>query len=263
MGIALMVVSVAAQSDLVLPVAQEMPSVQGCGEIEDHTDRRICNDEKIMATLKKELEYPSEAKTAGIEGHVIVHFIVDEKGKTTDYTVEDDPGYGMGEAAIKAVKKIGKWTPGSNHGTPVKVRMSIPVKFELPKQETSESADVTPDVYVIADQMPRFQGCTASDEAEARQCTYEAVLAYTRSHLAYPAEAQKQQVTGDVVIRFVVDAEGAVRNATVIKGIGGGCDEEALRLVEAMPAWTPGRQGGKDVKVELTLPVRFALSEKE
>src|SRR5690606_12383374 len=122
-----------AAQEKVLPVTQEMPVLKACGDIEEPGKRKACSDEKIAMLLTEHLRYPAEAVAAKIEGHVIVRFTVDEKGKTLDYTVDDDPGYGLGAAAIEAVNKLGRWIPGKNMGEEVKVRMAIPVKFELPK----------------------------------------------------------------------------------------------------------------------------------
>jgi protein TonB len=57
----------------------------------------------------------------------------------------------------------------------------------------------------------------------------------------------------------VVDKDGKIRDAKVLRGIGGGCDEEAIRVVKAMPAWKPGKQRGKPVTVQYNLPIRFTL----
>ena len=74
----------------------------------------------------------------------------------------------------------------------------------------------------------------------------------------YPEIAKKAGVEGTVVIQFVVDTQGRVKDAIVLKGIGGGCDEEALRAVNAAK-FSPGRQRGKAVAVKMSLPVRFVL----
>ena len=66
-------------------------------------------------------------------------------------------------------------------------------------------------------------------------------------------------IEGLVLVSFVVEKDGNISNASVLRGIGGGCDEEALRVVARMPAWKPGQQGGKPVRVRYTLPMRFKL----
>ena len=93
-------------------------------------------------------------------------------------------------------------------------------------------------------QMPQFAG-SMSD--------------YINSHLHYPDAARTAGIEGQVLIRFVVNEDGSISETTVARGIGGGCDEEALRMVRSMPKWKPGRQNGLAVKVYFTLPIKFVL----
>lgn len=82
---------------------------------------------------------------------------------------------------------------------------------------------------------------------------------YIKQHLRYPKRAKRLGIEGRVTLQFVVDTDGRIREATVIKGIGAGCDEEALRVVLAAPGWQPGRQRGKPVKVRMVVPITFKL----
>lgn len=81
-------------------------------------------------------------------------------------------------------------------------------------------------------------------------------------NLKYPKQAIKKKVEGRVVVKFVVDTDGKISNAVVIQGIGAGCDEEALRVINNMPPWKPGMQEGVPVKVYYTLPIAFKLTYK-
>lgn len=82
---------------------------------------------------------------------------------------------------------------------------------------------------------------------------------YLASNIKYPASAREKGIQGMVVVAFVVDSEGKITGAEILKGIGGGCDEEALRVINASPDWEPGQQGGKDVNVRMRLPIQFQL----
>lgn len=262
-GLLCLPVAIFAQGERVLPVAQEMPVLKDCREISNFSERRACSEGKISELLKEHLEYPEEAKKAGIEGTVVVQFTVDEKGKTLDYTTLEDPGSGLGAAAIAAVQKFGRWEPGKNRGEAVKVRMSVPVRFEISAQDNQEAPVPEPEVYVVADQMPTYPGCDFADKDSAQTCTFEKLMHYMRSNLVYPEEARKAGAEGTVVVKFVVDTEGVVTNARVEESVHEACDKEAMRLVKSMPAWVPGTHNGKKVKVELALPFKFAISEKE
>jgi periplasmic protein TonB len=82
---------------------------------------------------------------------------------------------------------------------------------------------------------------------------------FLSKNLRYPELAKENNIQGRVTVRFVVDENGDVSDVNVVKGIGGGCDEEAKRVVMKMPKWRPGKQNGKAVKVYYTLPISFRL----
>jgi TonB family protein len=85
--------------------------------------------------------------------------------------------------------------------------------------------------------------------------------AYLQENLHYPDTARKYNISGRVIIKFVVNEDGHISNCTVTKSIGGGCDEEALRVVKSFPRWRPGYQNGKAVKVYFTLPIVYTLTD--
>jgi len=74
----------------------------------------------------------------------------------------------------------------------------------------------------------------------------------------YPPLAKEKKISGKVFVQFVVEKDGKISNIKVIRGIGGGCDEEAMRVISLMPAWKPGTQNGKPVPVYFTLPIIFS-----
>ena len=77
--------------------------------------------------------------------------------------------------------------------------------------------------------------------------------------MRYPAMARESNIQGRVYVSFIVEKDGSVSNIQLLRGIGGGCDEEAIRVVGAMPQWQPGRQNGRAVRVAYNLPIRFSL----
>ncbi len=99
-------------------------------------------------------------------------------------------------------------------------------------------------IMTWVEQMPQFDGDLA---------------AYLAGHIRYPELAKENNIEGRVVIKFVVNEDGSIAAANVERGIGGGCDEEALRVLNTMPHWKPGKQNGHPVKVYFTLPILFKL----
>jgi len=101
-------------------------------------------------------------------------------------------------------------------------------------------------IFLVVEQQPEFIGS-------------ESLNAYLAANIKYPQLARESGIAGTVFVQFVVEANGSVSNITIARGIGGGCDEEALRVIKNMPHWKPGKQNGKAVRVKLSLPIKFDL----
>lgn len=108
-----------------------------------------------------------------------------------------------------------------------------------------------------------FAGCENQlDAQEEKDCTKKKLMEHMINHLKYPEAAKKAGIEGKVLIAFTISATGKVTNAKVIQGIGHGCDEAALAVLEQMPDWVPAQQGGKAVASEMTLPFLFKLPKE-
>jgi periplasmic protein TonB len=87
----------------------------------------------------------------------------------------------------------------------------------------------------------------------------EALIQFISKNLIYPALAKEMNIVGKVFVQFEIEKDGSVTNVVCKKGIGGGCDEEAVRVVKTMPKWKPGKQNGRPVKVKFILPIKFEI----
>jgi periplasmic protein TonB len=87
----------------------------------------------------------------------------------------------------------------------------------------------------------------------------KAMYQFLKENMKYPAVARENGIEGSVYVGFVVGKDGTIRDVKVKRGIGGGCNEEAIRVVELMPKWNPGKQNGKAVNVSFTIPIKFKL----
>jgi protein TonB len=87
----------------------------------------------------------------------------------------------------------------------------------------------------------------------------ESFYQYVNSNIKYPKQALSMNIEGKVFIQFVVGKDGSLANIIVIRGIGGGCDEEAIRIVKGAPEWKAGKQRGKPVRVKMVLPITFKI----
>ena len=135
-----------------------------------------------------------------------------------------------------------------------KIVLSLVMLFAvatLSAQNTDTKSNVKESVsapsFIVVEQMPEFPGGE------------EALYQFLGSNLSYPDTAKEQNITGKVIVSFVVEKDGRITNAKVTKDIGGGCGDEALRVVNKMPRWKPGRQKGKPVRVQFSLPFLFKL----
>ena len=102
-------------------------------------------------------------------------------------------------------------------------------------------------VYQIVEQMPQYTGGE------------EAMMKYVSENIKYPQVAKDKNIAGRVFVSFVVEKDGSVNEVKVLRGIGGGCDEEAVRVIKGMPKWKPGMQKGKPVRVSYQIPIYFKL----
>lgn len=82
---------------------------------------------------------------------------------------------------------------------------------------------------------------------------------YVNNNIKYPMQALTLNIEGRVFVQFVVGKDGSLTDVTVIRGIGGGCDEEAIRVLKGAPGWKPGKQRGKPVRVKMVLPITFKI----
>ena len=118
---------------------------------------------------------------------------------------------------------------------------------EIVQVEVQEEEVVEQEIFQIVEEMPAFPG------GEAK------LMEYVGKNIKYPQIARETGIQGRVFIGFVVEPDGSVSNVKLLRGIGGGCDEEAMRVVKSMPKWKPGKQRGKAVRVSYQIPVFFKL----
>lgn len=122
------------------------------------------------------------------------------------------------------------------------IEFSEPVKVE-------ESNVKEEKVFTIVEKDPQFPGGDA------------ARIKYLSENIKYPRMARESGIEGRVFVTFVVEKDGSITGVQVLRGIGGGCDEEALKVVRNMPKWEPGEQRGRPVRVQFNLPINFRLQD--
>ncbi len=149
------------------------------------------------------------------------------------------------------------------------------VIVEVPDEEILEEVNIEIDVEVTEDMVVQqvIFDEVIEEEEEAEEIFqivehnpepvggYSAFYKYVSENIKYPSTARRMSIQGKVFVKFVVDKNGNIKDVAAVKGIGGGCDEEAVRIIENSPQWTPGKQRGKSVNVYMMLPITFMLKE--
>jgi TonB family protein len=118
------------------------------------------------------------------------------------------------------------------------------------QKAVTQEKPIDKEVFTVVETMPAYPGGE------------KALYKFMRENVKYPEEAKLKNIQGRVFVSFIVETDGSVSNVQVLRGIGGGCDEEGVRVVSSMPKWTPGKQRGKAVRVQYNLPIKFALESK-
>lgn len=115
------------------------------------------------------------------------------------------------------------------------------------EQMEANNESLDGDVFLSVEENPEFPGGPAK------------LLEYIQKNLEYPEAARENEIQGRVFVGFIVEEDGSVSNVKILRGIGYGCDEEAIRLVNSLPKFKPGKQRGKPIRVHYTLPIVFEL----
>lgn len=243
-------------SDLVFTVVEVMPEFPG-------------GQGALLQFLAKSIKYPVIAQQNGIQGRVTCSFVVGKDGVIRNIEVIRGVDPSLDLEATRVISMMPKWKPGMQKGKEVNVKYTVPVTFRLQGKEDNKptplpagegdneitvvgygeqkSTDTSGQVFAIVEKMPQFPGGE------------KAINEFISKTLQYPVIAQENGIQGKVVCSFIINQDGSVTDAEVVSGVDPSLDREALRIVSAMPKWTPGTQRGKAVRVKYTMPVTFTL----
>lgn len=213
----------------------------------------------LMKYLSRSIKYPAAAVAKGIQGRVIVQFIVNIDGSISNAKVLQggvDPD--LNTEALRVINDMSNWKPGKQKGKAVRVKYTVPVMFRLQEGKPDNQGMAVDPKYVptpadantvfeVVEHMPEFPG------------GMQKLMEYISNNIQYPAEAQAAGTQGRVTVQTVIDKEGNVTATKILRGVDPLLDAEALRLMNAMPKWKPGTQRGVAVNVKYTLPIMFTL----
>jgi protein TonB len=221
--------------------------------------------EKYARFLADHQKYPAAAMQRGAQGTVKVSFVVEKTGTVNEVKVESPVAPELDAEAIRLIKSGPHWTPAKNHGQVVRQRVVVPVSFVMSPGSTvvvragKELPITTPAADIAASANPDRPAVVAPDRPTQPVGGNQAFFDWIEKNQKYPLLARQRKIQGKVIMEFVVQADGSLTDARVVKRLGSGLDEEALRLIKTAPKWEPAMFQGKPIKQKMVLPVLFQL----
>jgi TonB family protein len=252
--------------------AQQQPTGAPAPSVFNYVEQMPQPPYDLGKYLSENIHYPDSAREKNIEGRVIIRFVVNEDGHISDCAIVKSVSGDCDTEALRVIKNMPAWKPGRQNGKEVKVYYNQPISFKLEDPEpvkdtlnkktivthtmSREEEDMSPDITPTPPPPPPAMIYTYVEQPP--KAGFD-LVGYIRQNLQYPEGAKRANIEGRVIVKFVVNEDGSISDATAVRGIGAGCDEEAVRVVRNMPRWRPGTQNGKPVKVYFTQPINFRL----
>jgi TonB family protein len=209
--------------------------------------------EALQKYFRENVRYPQSAIDGNIQGSVLIGFVIAQTGDIRGVSVIKSVDPALDSEAVSVIRAMPKWEPGEDKGRKVNVYYKVPINFRM--QHTGENADANMPGSAIMDKAARSMDRLPQYPGGERQ-----LINYITEHIQYPPEAVRKNIQGVVLLEFVVNKDGTITNIIPLKKLGGGCTEEAIRVLKLTSGiWTPGTEGGKLVNAKYNLPVTFKL----
>jgi TonB family protein len=211
---------------------------------------------RFYAYIQQNIIYPINAVKQRMEGKVFVGFVVEKDGSLTNIKILRGVSPEIDAEAGRVISDSPNWLPGLQNGLVVRVQYVIPITFKLPPPEilkeqllmdSLRNVSFDQKIFTAVEQEPTFPG------------GLDKFYMFLQHNIRYPYEAVKYKVQGKVFVSFVIEKDGSLTDIKVLRGIGSGCDEEAVRVVSICPKWNPGMQNGRPVRIQYNVPIGFTL----
>lgn len=192
--------------------------------------------DSLVAYLASNVQYPQKAMEVGMEGRVLVKFVVEKDGSVSNVEVTEPFDSLLDAEAVRVVSALPNFTPGTNEaGEAQRVNFVVPIVFLMPDMEEK------------VDEKPEFPG------------GMDGYVKFMNDNMKYPAECEEKHIEGRVLIRMTIDEKGNVANPVLLKSVDPLLDAEAMRVVKLMPKWKPAINEGKPIAVKYVVPITFRL----
>ena len=213
--------------------------------------------------IQQNLIYPTSDLEAGNKGKVVVAFHLDEKGNGSNYQVTESFSDAANANALDLVKKI-LWNPATKNMLPVETDMEYSVEYNAKayKRYWKKRERVAVPLVLEADSSYQIYELRQLEEAAKPYFADGNTMPnYILSNLKFPEAAKVGEIHGTVRLNFVVETDGNVSNITVQNSVGGGCDNEAIRLLQGTH-WIPAVKNGKYVRSHNMQDITFNFGER-
>lgn len=211
---------------------------------------------ELQAFVKQEMVYPEQALKNQTDGQVFISFVVDENGHIVSQSITDYGKKELGKEASRVFKKI-VWMPNkARKGKTIEEKIMIEFKVRKYKRLVKKRG---------YDQLPRngFEQDTSEKVYTPNQIQEKPHLVnnqkinqFVAQNIKYPSVAHQQGLSGRVTAEFIVEPYGMASNIRIREALGGGCNEETIRLIKAMK-WVPGLKDGKAIRTLFSYQLNF------
>ena len=215
--------------------------------------------------IQNHLVYPQEALEMKKGGKITVFYDVDKDGNASNYRVEKAFDEQCAAEAVRLVKMI-EWNPAINNGKAVSYHDDYTVDFSPKSYKKAEEKN--PRVMLPKQEYPAQKSNNVYNVKELHQSPLPyfenpqvTMAAYIRTNLQFPEQAKQFEIQGTVKLGFIVETDGRASNIVVENTVGGGCDNEAIRLIQNL-VWTPGVKNDSLVRTRMTQDITFRIGER-
>lgn len=213
--------------------------------------------------IQENLIYPAADLEQGNSGKVVVAMHIDKEGKATNHNVKSTFSEAASPIALHLAKTI-QWAPAMHNGIAIDAEHEYEIDFNAKsyKRYWKRHERYTLDAKMEADSSYIiYENNQLEESPRANFADGSSLAQFIYSNLRYPAEAKEREIQGTVRIEFVIETNGNVSNITVINSVGGGCDNEAVRLIQETH-WIPGNKNGKYVRCHYMQDITFSIGNR-
>jgi len=218
--------------------------------------------------ISNNLSYPKSSFANAVQGLILTQFIINEAGEVTNISIKRGLDTACNEEAIRVIKSMPRWIPGKQNGKNITALFTLPIQFKImgPGNSSNKEASknqnkaiqgkrkiINPTTiinsipYEKVEQKPEFPG----GEKQFSK--------FIQKNLRFPKPSSNNGIEGNVIVQFIINGDGVVRDVTIVRGLDTSCNEEALRVIGLSPKWAPGLQDGKVVPVSCIIPISFRI----